>query len=81
MGKETVLEEIQQRLREAIRQSGLSQKAIAEKVGIHRSTVNKYIRADKFPSIDTFVILCRVLGISSDVILGLAETDEGSFKQ
>ena len=81
MGKETVLEEIQHRLREAIRQSGLSQKAIAEKAGIHPSTVKKYIRADKFPSIDTFAILCRVLGISSDVILGLAETDEGSFKQ
>lgn len=62
---------IQQRLRDAIRQSGMSQKEIAEKVGIHPSTVNKYIRTDKFPSIDTFALLCRALNVSSDLILGL----------
>ena len=71
MGKGIVLDGIQQRLRDAIRQSGMSQKEIAEKVGIHPSTVNKYIRTDKFPSIDTFALLCRALNVSSDLILGL----------
>ena len=71
MGKGILLEEIGQRLRDAIMQSGMSQKAIAEKIGIHPSTVNKYIRSDKFPSIDTFARLCKALNDSSDTILGL----------
>ena len=71
MGKGTLLDEIQVRLRDAIKSSGMSQKEIAEQVGIHPSTVNKYVRTDKFPSIDTFALLCKALNVSSDTILGL----------
>ena len=65
------LKDIQKRLREEIRNSPLSQKEIAEKLGINPSTVSKYVRLDKFPSIDTFANLCEILDVSSDDILGL----------
>ena len=65
------IEDIQIRLREAIKTSGLSQKEIADKLGINPSTVSKYVRLDKFPSIDTFANLCEILDISADEILGL----------
>lgn len=65
------LEEIQKRLREAIEYSPLSQKEIAEKLGINPSTVSKYMRLDKYPSLDTFANLCEILDISADEILGL----------
>ncbi len=65
------LSEIQKRLREEIKRSGLSQKEIAEKLGINASTVSKYMRLDKFPSIDTFANLCMILDVSADEILGL----------
>lgn len=65
------LSEIQNRLREEIRRSGLSQKEIAEKLGVNASTVSKYMRLDKFPSIETFANLCEILDVSSDEILGL----------
>ena len=65
------IEDIQKRLREAIEYGTLSQKEIAEKLGINPSTVSKYMRQDKFPSIDTFANLCQILDISADEILGL----------
>ena len=65
------LSEIQNRLREEIKRSGLSQREIAEKLGVNASTVSKYMRLDKFPSIETFANLCEILDVSSDEILGL----------
>ena len=63
--------DIKLRLRAAIKDSGLSQKEIAKRVGVHPSTVSKYVRMEKYPSIDTFAELCRAIGASSDRILGL----------
>lgn len=72
MGKaDMLIDEIKLRLRDAIKNSGLSQKEIAKRVGINPATVSKYARMEKYPSIDTLALLCRALGISSDKILGL----------
>lgn len=65
------IEDIQKRLREAIQYGSLSQKELAEKLGINPSTVSKYMRLDKFPSLDTFANICEILDVSSDDILGL----------
>ena len=66
-----LIDDIKLRIRAAIKDSGLSQKEIAKRVGVHPSTVSKYVRMDKYPSIDTFAELCRAIGASSDRILGL----------
>ncbi len=65
--------EIQTRLREAIEDSRLTQTEIARQLGISQSTVSKYMRQNKFPSIDTFANLCKILDVSADDILGLNE--------
>ena len=65
------IDEIQKRLREAIAQSGISQKDLADKLGINPSTVSKYMRLDKYPSLDTFANICEVLDVSADEFLGL----------
>lgn len=65
------LSEIQKRLREEIKRSPLSQKEIAERLGINPSTVSKYLRLDVFPALDTFANLCVILDVSSDDILGI----------
>ena len=65
------IEEIQNRLREAIEYSHLSQREIAEKLGINPSTVSKYMRQNKYPSLDTFANICEILDVSADEILGL----------
>ena len=65
------IEEIQKRLREAIEYGTLSQKELAEKLGINPSTISKYMRLDKYPSLDTFANICQILDVSADEILGL----------
>ena len=65
------IEEIQKRLREAIEYGTLSQKELAKKLGINPSTVSKYMRLDKYPSLDTFANICQILDVSADEILGL----------
>lgn len=65
------IQEIQKRLREAIEYGTLSQKELAEKLGVNPSTISKYMRLDKYPSLDTFANLCQILDVSADEILGL----------
>ena len=65
------IEDIQKRLREAIEYGDITQKELAEKVGINPSTISKYMRLDKFPSLDTFANICEALDLSADEILGL----------
>ena len=54
------LQEIQVRLRAAIKNSGLKQKDI-------------YMKEDIFPALDTFAKLCALLDVSSDYILGISK--------
>ena len=65
------IEEIQKRLRESIQYGNITQKELAEKLGINPSTVSKYMRQDKYPALDTFANICEILDISADEILGL----------
>lgn len=67
------LAEIQQRLREAIAYGGKTQKEIAEALGVNPSTVSKYMRQNKYPSLDTFANICKILDVSADEILGLKQ--------
>lgn len=73
--------DVQARLRDAIKNSGLSQKELAGRLGIDPSTVSKYMRLDKFPSLDTFANLCEVLDISADDILGLKSSERGGARR
>lgn len=63
--------EIQARLRDAIKTATISKKELARQLGINQSTVSKYLHLDKYPSLETFANLCRILDVSADDILGL----------
>ena len=58
-------------MREEIKNSSKTQKEIAEELGINPSTISKYMRLDKYPSLDTFANICKILDLSADEILGL----------
>lgn len=67
------LEQIQLRLRECIKNSPLSQKEIAQEVGVSAQTISKYMKQNIFPALDTLAKLCKVLDVKSDYILGLCD--------
>ena len=63
--------EIRKNLIEAINTSGLSKKQIAKNIGISNTTLSDYIHRGTFPNLVTFALLCEVLDVSADEILGL----------
>ncbi|MDE6471925.1 MAG: helix-turn-helix transcriptional regulator [Clostridia bacterium] len=66
------LKNIQLRLREAIKQSGIPQKMIAKEIGVSAQTISKYMCEDVFPALDTLAKLCKFLDVKSDYILGIS---------
>ena len=62
-------EQIQNRIVEAIMQSGMTQSEIAKSVGIGQQTVSHYIKGDKMPALDTLANLCKLLDLDANYIL------------
>ena len=62
-------EQIQKRIAEAIKQSGMTQTALAKELRITQSTVAHYLRGDILPALDTLANLCKVLDLDANYIL------------
>lgn len=63
------LEQIHLRLAEIIKQSGMTQTAIAKALNITQSNISHYIKGDKMPALDTLANLCKLLDIDTNYIL------------
>ena len=61
--------EIQQRLAEVIRQSGLTQTELARRLKVTQSSIAHYKKGDKLPALDTLANLCKILDVSPAYIL------------
>ncbi len=66
------LAQIQEQLKQAIKQSGMTQTEIAKKIGIKQSQISCYVHAKKMPALDTFANLCEVLDVDPAEILCLS---------
>ncbi len=64
---------IKRRLREEIKNSGLTTTEIARKVGVSPEMITQYATTKKLPRLDTFAALCKALDVSADYILGLRD--------
>lgn len=67
------IEQIKERLQEAIKGSGKSQTAIAKLLGIGQQTISEYLRGKSMPALDTFANLCAVLDVDPAYILCLTD--------
>lgn len=65
------LQEIQKNIAEAIRTSGMTQSALAKKLGVSQQTVSHYVKGDKLPALDTLANLCRIPDADANDVLGL----------
>ena len=63
------LSNIQERIIEAIKQSGLTQSELAKKLGIKQQQISCYVLGKKMPALDTFANLCKVLEVDPAYIL------------
>ena len=51
------------------RERGLSQEALAERLGVSRQAVSKWERAEASPDTDNLILLSRLYGVSLDSLL------------
>ena len=65
------IEQIQKRIIESIKESGLTQTEIASKLNISRSAISHYVKADILPALDTLENLCKLLDLDANDILSL----------
>ncbi len=63
------IENIQQKLKEAVCSSGLTQTEVARRLGVTQQSISHYIKGDKMPALDTFANLCAVLDLDANEIL------------
>ena len=65
------LDEIRVKLIEGIQQSGMTQTALAQKLGVRQQTISHYIKGNKMPALDTLANLCAILDLDANEILCL----------
>ncbi len=63
------ISQIQERLSKELKLCGLTQKEIADRIGVSQQTISHYIKGDKMPSIDTLANLCVALDLDVAEIL------------
>ena len=69
------IDKIQIKLAEAIKQSGLTQTEIANKLNVKPTQITSYKHGRKMPALDTFAKLCAVLDLDANEILCVNEYD------
>ena len=65
------LNQIQKRLAEEIKRSGITQKEIANKIGVCQQAVSSYVNGKKLPALDTLANLCKLLDLDANYIIGV----------
>lgn len=58
---------------------GLSQKAMAEAIGVAQSTYSLYEKGAREPNIDKIIKISAVLGVTSDELLGIEQKEDENY--
>lgn len=66
-------EQIRKKITQYIKNSGLTQTELAQRLGISQQTVSHYFKGSKMPSLDTFANLCAILDADANDILCIGE--------
>ena len=67
------IKQVQIKLAEAIKQSGLTQAEVARRLNIKPQQISCYMRGTKMPAIDTLANLCVILDLDANEILCVTE--------
>lgn len=72
-----LLSDIQKKLAEAIKTSGMTQIALARKLGIKQQQISCYVHGKKMPALDTLANMCAILDLDANEILCIDKFDGG----
>lgn len=62
-----------ERFNEVLQLSGKTQVQIARELNITKQSVNDYKTGKSVPSLETLFLLCKILDVSSDYLLGFTD--------
>lgn len=62
-----------ERFNESLKNCGKSQTAVADTIGVSKQCVSDYKSGKSVPSLETLFLLCKVLDVSADFLLGLSD--------
>ena len=65
--------EFTKRFNEALKACGKTQTEIAKELNVSKQCVNDYKTGKTVPSIQTLYLLCKVLDVSADFLLGISD--------
>jgi transcriptional regulator with XRE-family HTH domain len=68
------VEEIKEKVSEAIKYSGRTQTEIAKAIGVSQAMISDYLRKRKTPQIETLANLCQFLDLDANDILCIHPT-------
>lgn len=63
--------EIDSKLKDLRTASGLTQKQLAERLGVAKSVVSYYEQGERLPSYDVLIKISRIFHVTTDYLLGL----------
>ena len=67
------LDQVRERIIEAIQQSGLTQSELARRIGVKHQQISCYVKGQKLPALDTFANLCAAVEVDPAYILCLSD--------
>lgn len=65
------METLGEKIKKILEEKGMSQRKLAQKMGISPSSLNQYVRGRKNVGLKVILNLCKTLDVSSDYLLGL----------
>lgn len=64
------------KLKELRKQKRLTQKQVADRIGLAVSAVSSYEAGSRYPSYDVLIKLARIFHVSTDYLLGMTDKKE-----
>ena len=68
-----ILSKFAENLLGVMEERNINAPALAEELGVHRTSITRYLRGERLPNYEDFVKLVEFFNISSDVLLGREE--------
>ncbi len=69
-----------ERFKELLAKSEYSQREIAQDIGVTESAISKYLSGERIPNGDILLNLATALNTTTDYLLGLDSTNDGSLE-
>lgn len=64
---------INENIKKARKEAGITQKELAEMIGVRQKDISRWENRERTPSIEAFSEICKALKISADTLLGIRE--------